>query len=228
VNPTDVPSLEQESVDIQNAIGVALEERTDLRQQRQQRDIAELNLGVTQDVLKPDLDLTASYSLQGVGGDLYSRSGLGGEAVLLEQGGYTDGLDAIWGRDTPTWNVSLNFSYPLGNQSAKANLERARLQMEQTDLALRSQELTVVTEVTDAGLAVRDTYLQLQAARRSREVAERSAEIELTRFNVGAATNYEVQQARETLTSARLSELQATIGHVNAIAQFELVQRVGR
>jgi outer membrane protein TolC len=84
-----------------------------------------------------------------------------------------------------------------------------------------------VTQVTDAGLAVRDTYLQLQAAQRSREVAERSADFEITRFNVGAATNYEVMQARDALTSARLSELRAIINYVNAIAEFERVQRVG-
>jgi len=33
--------------------------------------------------------------------------------------------------------------------------------------------------------------------------------------------------AQNALTSARLSELQAIINHVNAIAEFERVQRVG-
>jgi len=146
----------------------------------------------------------------------------------MQKGGYSDALSAIWDRDTPTWNLSLSFSYPIGNQIAKAGLERARLQKQQSDLALRSQELTIVTEVTDAGLTVQDTYLQLQAARRSREVAERNAEIALTRFNVGASTNYEVVQAQDALTSARLSELRATINHVNAVAEFERAQTVGR
>jgi outer membrane protein TolC len=227
VNPTDLPRIEEQLVDIQAAIGVALDQRVDLRQQRQQRDISELNLAVTRDNLKPDLSLTASYSLQGTGGNLYERTGLGGDAVLVEESGYMDGLNAIWDRDTPTWNLSFNFSYPIGNQSAKANLERARLQMQQSDLALRSQELTIVTQVTDAGLAVSDTYLQLQAAQRSREVAERSAEVEQARFNAGASTNYEVAQARDALTSARLSELRAIINYINAVAQFERVQRIG-
>jgi outer membrane protein len=138
-----------------------------------------------------------------------------------------DGLEAIWDRDTPTWNLSLNFSYPIGNGAAKASLERARLQMRQTELNLKNQELAIVTQVTDAGLSVSDTYLQLQAAQRSREVAERTAEIEQTRFNVGASTNYEVTQALDSLRSARLSELRAIINYVNAIAEFERVQRVG-
>jgi outer membrane protein TolC len=49
----------------------------------------------------------------------------------------------------------------------------------------------------------------------------------MTRFNVGASTNYEVMQAQDDMTAARLSELQAIIRHVNAIAEFERVQRVG-
>jgi hypothetical protein len=41
------------------------------------------------------------------------------------------------------------------------------------------------------------------------------------------ATNYEVVQAQDALTSSRISELRAIIDHVNAIAEFDLVQRVG-
>jgi len=228
INPTGLPSVEEVVVDLQAAIETALQGRTDIRQQRQQRQISELNLDVTRNNVLPSLNLSAGYSVSGVGGDLYQRGELGGDAVLIDQGGYMDGLQSIWDRDTPTWNLSLNFSYPIGNQAAKANLERARLQMRQTDLALRTQELAIVTEVTDAGLSVNETYLQLQAAQRSREVAERTAEIELTRFNVGASTNYEVAQAQDNLTSARLSELRAVINYVNAVAEFERIQRVGR
>ena len=227
LNPTSLPIIEEVQVDIQAAIDRALTERTDIRQQRQQQEISELNLEVTQDNLKPSLDLSASYSVSGVGGDQYQRDQLGGDPVLIAPGGYSDGLQAILDRDTPTWNLSLNFSLPLGNQAAKASLERARLQMRQTELSLKNQELAIVTQVTNAGLNVTDTYLQLQAAQRSREVAERSAEIEQTRFNVGASTNYEVTQVQDNLRSARLSELRATINYVNAIAEFERVQRVG-
>ena len=85
----------------------------------------------------------------------------------------------------------------------------------------------VVIEVTNAGLNVRDTFLLLEAAQRSREVSERAAEVEATRFGVGASTNYEVTQARDALTSARLSELRAIINYVNAVAEYELVQYIG-
>ena len=228
LNPVDLPTFQEQSVDIQAAIEVALRERSDVRQQRQQREIAELNLDVTREDLIPDLSLTTGYSLSGVGGDLFDRSGLGGTPQLVQEGGYLDGLTSIRSFDTPTWNVSLNFSYPLGTKAAKANVERATLQMRQQDLAMRSLELQIVTEVTNAGLAVRNTFLQLQAATRSREAAERAAEAELARFNVGASTNFQVVGTQNTLTTARLSELRALINHINAIAEFDRVQLVGR
>jgi outer membrane protein TolC len=147
--------------------------------------------------------------------------------MLVAPGGYSDALSNIRGFDAPTWNISIQGSYPIGTNPNKVSLERARLELQQTDLALKSQELSIITQVTNAGYAVSNTYLQLQAARRAREAAELSFQGTLQRFEVGAVTNYEVVQAQNQLTSSRVSELQAVISHVNAIAEFERVQHVG-
>lgn len=229
INPTDTPDLALQSVtvDIQAAIERALSERSDLRVQREQRRISEVNLAVSESSALPTLDLSASYSLAGVGGNLFERSGLGGAPVLVESGGYFDGLGSIADFDNPTWNISLTASYPLGVNSAKANLERSRLQLRQQDLALRNQELQIVTQVTSAGLAVDNTLLQYQAAQRSREASEQNAAAEQVRFGLGVATNFEVLTAQNQLTSARLSELQALINHINAVEEFQRVQRIG-
>jgi len=228
INPSELPTLQTQAVDIAAALEVALRERADLRQQRYQLDMAQVDLDVTDNGRLPNLNLVAGYSLQGVGGNVFDRSGLGGEPVLISEGGYLDGLNSIAAFDTPTWSLTMNFSYPIGMRSGKAQSERARLQFEQTQLAIRSQELAVITEVTSAGLAVTDTNLQLQAAQRSRELAEESAAAEVIRFNAGTATNFEVGVANDNLTSARISELRALINHINAIDTFERVQRVGR
>ena len=228
INPTELPTIDDQEVDIRAAIDRALSERTDIRQARRERDMAEIDLDVTRNNRLPELNLSASYELDGVGGTEYERNNLGGTPILVSDGGYPDALGSIAGFDTPTWSIGLSFSYPIGMRSARASLERARLAMEQRDLAIRSQELAIVTEVTNAGLAVRDTRLQLDAATRSRELSEQSLEAEITRFNAGVATNFEVVTAQDALTGARLSELRAIINHVNAIAEFERVQRVGR
>ena len=227
INPVDIPTLVDPQVDLTAATSLALGQRTDLLQQREQLRISEVNLDVSRSNKLPTLDLTASYSLQGVGGDEFDRGALGGVPVLVAPGGYSDGLQAIVDRDAPTWNLSLNASYPIGTNAQAANLERARLQFRQQELTLRSQELNVVTQVTAAGLAVQNTFLQHQAAQRSRVASEQNVAAELARFGVGVATNFELVTAQNALTTARLSELQALINHLNAIAEFERVQRVG-
>jgi len=225
--PTELPEIVDQEVDLDAAIERALGNRLDLRQSRRQVDVSEVNLEVTKSNALPELNLTASYSLVGVGGDLFEREGIGGAPILVESGGYVDGLRAIAGFDQPTWNLGLNGSYPIGTNPNALALERAELQLQQQNLSLRNQELNVVTQVTSTGLAVRNTYLQLEAAQRAADAQEQNLEAELARFQVGVTTNFEVVQAQNQLTTARLQVLQALINHVNAIANFEQVQVVG-
>ena len=216
IDPTERPELTIQSVDIPAAVQKALAERTDLTQARRNIDISDLNLAVTKDALKPQLDLQGGYSTTGRNDQL--ANGVTGYGTALSQA-----LQA----NVPTWNMQFNFTYPLGMAAAKANFARAQLQIEQSSEQLKAQELSVSTQVTSAGLAVENTYKQYQAAQTARQVAERNAEAEQTRFDVGMSTNYNVVQAQNNLTTQRLAELRALISYLNAVSEFDRVQRVG-
>jgi outer membrane protein TolC len=226
INPVDQPVYGPPSVDVQSAITAALDSRLDLTQQRRNIDVTRMNLMITRDLLRPSLALTSGYTLQGTGGTtrIFSQ----GQIVDRIPGGYLDALQAIGGFDTPAWNVGVNFSYPLGMRAARANYASATLSLEQSELQLKATELSVTNEVTDAGLNVENLYKQLLAAQKTREAQERNADAAQTRLEVGMATNFEVVQAQQQLTSSRLNELRAMIQYINAIANFERVQRVGR
>jgi outer membrane protein TolC len=47
------------------------------------------------------------------------------------------------------------------------------------------------------------------------------------RFDNGMLTNFEVVTIQNSLTSARLQELSRLINYMNALAEFERVQKVG-
>lgn len=226
INPTDLPTIEVQSVDIDAAVARAIAQRTDIETARKQLKVTELSLALSKNGIMPSLGLTTSYALAGTGGNLYSRSGLGGAAVLVEESGYLDALRSIGGLDTPTWQVGLNFSKPLGLSAAKANHLRSELSFEQQKTSLKATELNISTAVTRAGLDVQSTYKQLLAAQKSREAAERTLNAELTRFSVGMSTNFQVISLQNALTSARNNELSATIRYINAIAEFDRVQRI--
>jgi outer membrane protein len=226
INPVDLPSFAEQPVNIEAAVERAVTERTDIVTQRQNLRIAEMNLELSRNGIMPSLGFNASYQLAGVGGNRYDRGGFGGAPILIEESGYLDALRSIAGLDTPTWQLSFNFSKPLGLSAQKANHLRSELQMQQSRTSLKSTELNIETAVTTAGLDVQSSYKQLLAAQKSREFAERSLEAELTRFNVGMSTNYQVIDFQNRLTSARNNELSATIRYINAVAEFDRVQRI--
>jgi outer membrane protein len=223
IDPSDQPTFAQMQVDIPSAVQRALADRTDIVQQRKSLEVTDINLSVTKNSTLPDLSLSTSYSLSGSGGPQLARNG--NPAV---PGGYLDALSQIGNFAQPTWTLGFNFSYPIGMAAAKASFARAQLQEQQAKQNLKVTELTIATDVTNAGLAVQNTYLQLQAAQTAEEAAQRNADAEQTRFDVGMSNPYNVATALSNLTNARLSELSAIIAYVNAVAEYERVQRVGR
>ena len=48
----------------------------------------------------------------------------------------------------------------------------------------------------------------------------------MTRFSVGMSTNFNVISFQNALTTARNSELNATINYINAIAECDRVQKI--
>ncbi len=228
INPTDLPAIAQQNVDIQSAVKQALSQRTDLTTAKKQIESSEISIKLQENQVLPDLNLTAGYSVTGAGGNLYKATSntVGASLALVSESGYFDSISGAF--QQPTWNIQAAFTYPIGQAAQRANLARQRLALEQTRTSLKSTELTVATDVTNAGLSVQNAYKSLQASQKARELAERQAEAEQTKFDVGMSTNFTVVQQQQALTSARLAELRAILTYVKALIEFERVQNVGR
>ena len=222
INPTERAAISVQAVDIPTAVQAALAQRTDLAQAKKNIESSQIGLQLSKDQTKPQLDFSTTYRLTGQGGPKVSKG------VITTPGGYSTALSQIGDLTNPTWSMNFNFTYPLGMAAAKANFARASIQMDQSLAQLKAQELTVSQDVTNAGLAVENTYKQFLAAQKSRQAQDKNAEAQQTRFDVGMSTNYEVVQAQNNQTNARLSELRAIINYMNAVAEFDRVQRVGR
>ena len=226
LNPVDQPQLSQPPVDIEAAIRNALAGRTDLKRAERQQDINELNVRGLKNATLPALDLTGQYQLQGQGGDLLIRSGfLGGEVSEIIEGGYADALNQIADADFPLWSVGLRLTYPLGTSADEAALERARLQVRQTEAQLRQLELDVATEVTNAALQLTSIQERIAAATAARDFSEQQLSAEESRFEVGLATNFFVVQAQRDLATAQETELRAILDYQLALIEFERVQQ---
>ena len=227
INPVDVPTIVEESVDLQAAVGNALQNRVDLKRAHKQLDSNALSLFNLKNQTLPALDLTASYSLRGLGGTQFQRSGLGGQVTTIIPGGYLQSLQNIMNFDAPTWNVALNMSFPLGTSSADASLARARLQERQTEAQIKSLELQVATEVTNIVLTLRSNRERVEASAAAGALAQQRLDAAQSKFEVGLATNFEVVQAQRDLADAQNTALRALLDYTKSQVDLERVQFTG-
>jgi outer membrane protein TolC len=199
----------------------ALSSRTDLDQARRTLDSNDITIKLLRNQRLPALDAVANYGAAGLGGTQFVRGGLGSTQVLNTiPGGYGDAWRTLTGRDYPTWNFQMNFSYPLGNSAADAVYARSRVQRNQTAAQLKALELSVATEVTNAALQVESSLKTYEAATVARSLAETRLSAEQSRFEVGLSTNFFVVQAQRDLATAQNSELRALLNYRKAVVDY--------
>jgi outer membrane protein TolC len=226
LNPIDRPTFLAAPLDVQAAVRNALDNRTDLQQARKIIDGNNVTLKYMRTLTLPGLDLQATYGATGLGGTQFLRSGSGVTSQIVGSvpGGYSDAWRTLTGRNYPTWNLGLNFSYTLGASAQDAQVARARVQVNQSAAQLRALELQVATEVTNAALQVQSGLTRYQAATVARNLSQQRLDAEQSRFDVGLSTNYFVVQAQRDLSTAQNTELRALLDYRRALVDYERLQ----
>ncbi len=227
INPVDVPTVVEDVINLEGAVGNALQNRLDLKRAHKQLESNALSLTNLKNQTLPALDLTAAYSLSGLGGTQFQRSGLGGTVTTVIPGGYLQSLQNIMNFDAPRWDVALNLSFPLGTSAADASLARARLQEQQTEAQIKSLELQVATEVTNIVLTLRSNRERVEASQAAQELAQQRLDAAQSKFEVGLATNFEVVQAQRDLADAQNTALRALLDYTKSLVDLERVQFTG-
>ena len=231
INPVDRPTAAAEAINVDQAIARAMRERTDLQQSRNNLQMTNITLESQADQVRPQLNLTASYGLAGLGGPVLGKvtdplTGISTQGIVTPSG-YTDALSNILGLDAPTWTIGFTFAYPLGMSTQQATVERTKLSVEQTQANLKQLQLQIAADVTSAAVSVQSSLESVQAATTARQLAKDELDAEQAKFDVGMATNYEIQQAQRDYANAQNNELSAIRSYRQALVAFEASQTIG-
>jgi outer membrane protein TolC len=202
---TEVPKEESIAIKVEDGMRQALQTRPEIRQALIDIESKGLTLVYNKNLLKPRLDLAASYGYSGLGAQ---------GTVTLPDGStidrvYGDALNNIFNRDYPTWSAGLVFAIPIFNQTAKNNAAIAStdLELSRTTFSLLKQNLWL--EVRTAARGVETALRTVAAAKKSRELAERNLDAEKKKFENGMSTTFQVSSIQNDLTNARAIELQS-------------------
>jgi hypothetical protein len=138
-------------------------------------------------------------------------------------GGYFTGIRNLFGFENRTWRVGLNFSLPLRNVNAKANLGRALEQSRQLDLQVRRQLQSIELEVRTQIQSLETIKLRIETAKANRIYAEKQLEGEQKKFEAGLSPTFLVLQRQNQLTTAQGSEARALADYNKAVAELQRV-----
>src|SRR5206468_223902 len=78
--------------------------------------------------------------------------------------GFGSVLGDVFQSAYPNWTVGVQIGYPLGTSTAKANLERAKLQYQQAQTQLRNIEMQIVAQVRSAVRQVETNQKRVESA----------------------------------------------------------------
>jgi len=222
---TEQPTFEAMAVDVESAVRTALEKRTDLLQSRKNLEITGANIRYQRNQTLPDLNAQVGYGLSGQGGrKLNFGPGFPPPVIGEIDEGFGTMMNRLFGNDYHNWSIAVQFSYPIGNGNAEAQLARTKLQLSQAEIQLQNLELQVATSVRDVARNVDTNQLRLASTQATRKLMERRMEAEQKKFAAGLSTNFLVFQAQRDLADAQYSELVALLDYNKSLVDLETVQ----
>ena len=218
VRTTERAESERLIPELRESIGLALEQRPELRQQELSLDALEINERLARNATLPSLDLNARYGFSGLGGQINQAQ----PVPPIVKSGFGDSWDSVTGWDFPAWALGLTFSMPIGNNEAEALLVRRRWELQQGEARLQALRQMIIQQVRVSVRALEDGAANIDAALASVELAERNLEAEQTKFDNGLSTNYQVLLIQEDLAQAQLTLIQAYLSYRRAMSGYRI------
>lgn len=215
--PVDTLEVSVAPADVEEAMRTALAERLEIKQRLLSEDINRLAVVAAHNATRPRLDLVASYGLSGASGT--SRNPQTGQVISQ---GWGNALQQIVDRDFDRWAAGVQFSLPIGNTEAKANLAQRRFALAQARQQLAALRQSIVAEVRTAVRNLEAGAKSIAAAAKARELAERNLDAEQKKFANGMSTNYQVLKIQEDLAAARASELQSLVLYKKSLVALKV------
>lgn len=221
--PTDEPGFAEVMIDEQAAIDTAWAKRPEIAQALLTLESDELTLRYRRNQIRPDWTVGGDYSVSGNNYNYKFYPGTDGvlgtfddETVRIDQGRW-DSLKEIPDRKNADWTIRTSYKIPIKNRTAKADLLRAQLAMDQNRLRLENIRQQVRVEVRQAVRNLETAARRVDSARANVALQRKKVEAEQKRYENGLSIAFKVLEFQNDLRDAESRE-------INAIVDFNKAQ----
>jgi outer membrane protein TolC len=196
------------SLDLDKSVADALDGNPGLMAQRTAVENARADVAVGRHALLPSLSVTASAGLSG----------------FDPQDGYNSAVDAFTTLDFPTVYVGGNFSAPLGNRSAKADLDAREAALTRAELTLQASEQATAQAVAVSVRSIETSRRTLELAELNLRLAEETLAAEKARQEAGRAIQKDLLEAQRARDAAEVELSRSMVDYRKALVELMALQ----
>jgi outer membrane protein TolC len=208
---------------LDDLIQEALSKRVEVEEARINLQSNELNLVGIRNSLKPTLQVFAELTNNGLTGNLnplvvQQLVELKELAQLDYLRRYLTGnlLGQIARRNYPNYSAGLSLNIPLRNRAAQADYATSLLEIRQNELNLRKNTNQIRVDVQNAVTGLQQARARYEAAAQARALQQQILSGDQRRYELGAATPFQVVQDQRDLASAQSTEIQSMANYTHA------------
>ncbi|HEX6771336.1 MAG TPA: TolC family protein [Acidobacteriaceae bacterium] len=200
--PEKMPPVEQ-------LIDEALKNRPDLSILQLQQDWAEISRKSIRNYMLPSVSLIGYYAGFGLGGAPNPNYVPPPPNPVTSSTGYADTLHNAFNNSSPDYLAEIQVAIPLRNRQGRADQFRSELELRRAELNVVQQKKNLRIQVRNAAYALEQGQARVEAARKARDLAQRTFDIKRQEQQLGAGSNFETLTAEHDLAIAS-STLAAT------------------
>ena len=190
---------------VQDLIQQALHDRPELAESDVDLVNRQISRKAARNALLPSLSLVAFYGGSGLAGALnpvYNIPGVPNSSNVPSD--FSGALANTFNNTAPDYYVGFNLNIPIRNRVAKADQYRSELEYRQAELRREELRKQIRIEVRNAQYALEQTAARVEAARKARDLAQRTFEITQKEQTLGAGSTYQTMTAQRDLALAEL------------------------
>src|SRR6266849_5920552 len=223
VIPTDrLESVETTAAQaVQDLIAQALRDRPELTESDVDLASRQISGKAARNALLPSLALVGFYGGSGLAGPLNPIYNL---PIPNSSGVPTDfpgALENAFNNSSPDYYIGLSLNIPIRNRVAKADQYRSELEYRQAELRREQLRKQIRIEVRNAQYALEQTGARVGAARKARDLAQRTFDITKKEQELGAGSSYQTLTAQRDLSLAELDLVSAMTIHEKAKVELD-------
>lgn len=203
VIPTDRSSgvgIDISDQPIEQLIAEAQKNRPDLAMDQISMETARISLNAVKNELLPSLSLYGEYAGVGNAGEPNPRCVDCASPNLPT--GYGGSIENAFNYTSPEYQVGLQLSITIRNRIAKADQFRSVLEYRQRELQFEQQKKGIRLDVRNSQFALQQARAHVDAARKARDLAQRTFEITKQEQQLGAKSSYDTLSSQHDLAVA--------------------------